>query len=401
MMLRRIALTASIIMAGCMPPYTTSLTPNASRSCPARGTASDRDPITWLFPTESKDNGQSEAWCKAVGPPVIDSLPVASFGNLAEDDSITIAVWNTDVGAGHLLAFLETELGLDCAIAPTLAPGSAHFVLLVQEALRRSNDIPDLPPQWAIPPPAKEEAHPGRRLDIVEVARHCGLSLMYVAGARNGHEARDGRREDKGEAILSTLPLSDFIAIELPYEAARRVAVAATVHNQRGDSLRVVSVHLISTPPPWRVLQTGNSSRLRQSLAVVDALKRVELDRADDAEFRRLHECYPRCDGDGLPRHTISTIVAGDLNTWSTRETALQHLLEHFPDSPTLLSEPTRGPFPTDHLLFRGNAARGETPDRVIETSYRRIDDTYYSDHNPIVAWFRYGVSKEALPRID
>ena len=213
----------------------------------------------------------------------------------------------------------------------------------------------------------------------------CGLSLFYAAGARNGHAQRDGKREDKGVAILSTLPLSDFIAVELPYEAARRVAVAATVHGPRGDSLRVVSVHLVSVTPVWRIFRTGNSSRQRQALAVVDALRVAERLRAGPANSAA-QESVPCCEQreGALASYAIATVVAGDLNTWSTRETALRHLLDHFPQSPRPLAESTRGPFPTDHIFFRVDGT-GEGA-RVLDSTYRRIDDTYYSDHNPIVA---------------
>jgi endonuclease/exonuclease/phosphatase family metal-dependent hydrolase len=287
---------------------------------------------------------------------------------------LAVAVWNSNVGGGDLMAFVRDELGLRCSdSASALGPGTLHFALLLQEAFRRSPDIPPAPAQWAIPPPVGEEPREGPRLDVVEVAERCGLALVYVAAARNGDAPRDGMREDKGVAILSTLPLSDIIAIELPYEAARRVAVAATINGTDGDSLRLVSAHLISTPPPSRVLTTGNASRLRQALAVVDVLHQAELARGVDPS--------------GGSR--ISTVVAGDLNTWSQRETSLRHLREHFPDSPAPLEEGTRGPFPTDHLLFR----RADDPNSpaLIHGSYLRIGSSYNSDHHPLIARFGFG----------
>jgi len=152
-----------------------------------------------------------------------------------------------------VIEFLRAELDLGCAgAASELGPGSSHFALLIQEAFRRSPNIPLAGPGSAIPRPVTEVNRPGERLDVVEVAERCGLSLAYVAAARNGSEPRDGMREDKGVAIVSTLLLSDVIYIELPYEAARRVALAATVHDAAGDSLRLVSVHLISAAPPAR-----------------------------------------------------------------------------------------------------------------------------------------------------
>ncbi len=323
-------------------------------------------------------------------------MPSDAFAGLSTNDSVAIAVWNTDAGAGDLQSFLDRELGLDCSVAsPLLDSGASHFVLLIQEALRRSNEIPAVPRQSATPPPVKENPRPGERLGVVELAERCGLAVFYVPGARNGHAPRDGKREDKGEAILSTLPLSDFIAIELPYEAARRVVIAATIRDASGDSLRLASVHFISSPPPWRVLQTANSSRLRQALALVDALEKIELARSSNSATET-GTSFPLAPGRSTMSRGISTIVAGDLNTWSTRETALRHMWSHFPESPRPLDEPTRGPFPTDHLLFRRNHYVSGAPDRIIESSYRRIDDPYYSDHHPIIAWYRFGRAASA-----
>lgn len=354
-------------LSGCVPSHEMSSSSSPGRDCPGEHKAGDAS-ITWYFPEASADDGKLEAWCVTVGPPIGLAHPSAEFGSLGADDSLTIASWNVNVGGGDLMAFVRDELDLRCSeSASALAPDASHFALLIQEALRRSSDIPPAPPQWAIPPPVSEAVRAGPRLDVVEVAERCGLSFVYVAAARNGSEPRDGEREDKGVAILSTLALADFIAIELPYEAARRVAVAATLHASGRDGLRVVSVHLISTPPPSRVLTTGNASRLRQALAVAGALRQAELARGA----------------------TISTVLAGDLNTWSDRETTLRHLREHFPDSPPPPEEGTRGPFPTDHLLFR----RAEAPDSpdVIQGSYLRIESSYKSDHHPLFAWVRFG----------
>jgi endonuclease/exonuclease/phosphatase family metal-dependent hydrolase len=328
--------------------------------------------VSWYFPERAEDNRTLEVWCPTVGPPVIDPIPSRTFEPLAPGDSLIVAVWNTDAGAGDLLALIRDELGLDCKAPVTRntlpAVATPHFVLLLQESLRRSNDIPLSPPSWTIPPPVLENERPTERLDVVEVARRCGLALAFVPAARNGLEARDGLREEKGNAVLSTLRLSDVIAIELPYEAARRVVVAASIRGPGGGALRLATAHLISMSTPWRILTTGNSSRLREALALIDGLRVVEGD-----------------------RRPISTIVAGDLNTWSTRETALRHLLDHFPDSPPLMTEPTRGPFPTDHILFRTAPDTGARPDEILAGSYRRIDDSYFSDHHPILASFRFG----------
>ena len=75
-----------------------------------------------------------------------------------------------------------------------------------------------------------------------------GLWIVYVPSMRNG---RGDETEDRGSAILSTLPLSDAVAIELPWVHQRRVAVMVTVSSRLGNApwhARMVSVHLDDRP---------------------------------------------------------------------------------------------------------------------------------------------------------
>ena len=331
------------------------------RSCP------DVTEQTWYFPETAGDHARLEDWCRTVGPSVVSPYPAAAFGDLESSGELVVISWNVDVGGGDVMDFLETELGLTCdGNASRLAAGAAHFALLVQEAFRRSNEIPEKPQGPTIPRAVAEDERPGQRLDAVEVAARCGLSLVYAAAARNGSEPRDGLREDKGVAILSTLRLENVFFIELPYEAARRVAAVATVQDASGRKLRLANVHLISTAGPSRTLATGNGSWLRQGLAAADAL--------DIAE------------AGGEP---LSTLLAGDFNTWSDRETTLRRLRERFPDSPPPLGQGTHGAFPTDHILFRKSNAAGSP--HLVDGSYLRVEDTYHSDHHTIVARVEFG----------
>jgi len=374
-----------VTLSGCMPGYRIVSEPPPDRTCAALATEPAGAIVDWYFAAGPGDGTEHERWCRTMGPVEVGAVPSADFAALGSGDSLAVAVWNTDAGAGYLQEFLREELGLDCSgDTLRLKPGYSHFVLLIQEALRRSNEIPDTPEKlWVTPPPVKEEERPGRRLGAAEVARECGLAYIYAAASRNGWQPRDGLREDKGNAIISTLPLSDFIVAELPFEAARRVVPMATVHGPNGDSLRVASVHLITTPPAWRTLKTGNSARLRQALGLVEALELIERERSGCLEAVQSTEFVVQCDS----TYTTPTVIAGDLNTWSTRETALRHLMAYFPDSPPLLNEPTRGPFPTDHVLFR--SGRGGV--RILTRTYRRIPKAYYSDHNPIIVYFKFG----------
>lgn len=130
------AVLVSLFAVGCMPTYETSPTPHASRACPTRDSGTRVGSVNWYFPVADDDNRELERWCRTVGPPVIDSMPNGEFGTLDERDSLAIAVWNTDAGAGDLLAFITTELQLECSgTSSRLSHGSSHFVLLLQEAL--------------------------------------------------------------------------------------------------------------------------------------------------------------------------------------------------------------------------------------------------------------------------
>jgi endonuclease/exonuclease/phosphatase family metal-dependent hydrolase len=350
--------SAAAAFVACVPSHQVTRDLASGRSCP------DVSEQAWYLPEAEGGQDRLNDWCRTVGPPVVSAEPTANFGGLASGGTLKVVSWNVDVGGGDVPAFLQTELGLTCeGSSSRLAPGAHQFVLLVQEAFRRSNEIPDTPPGATIPRAVAEGERPGERLDAVEVADRCGLSLVYVAAARNGSQPNDGKREDKGVAILSTLPLEDVFFIELPYEAARRVAASATVRDESGRGLRLANLHLISAAGPSRVLTTGNGSRLRQGLAVGDAL--------DQAEAA------------GEP---ISTLLAGDFNTWSERETTLLRLREQFPDSPPPLEEGTHGPFPTDHILFR--AGPGDVA--LLESSYLRLEESYHSDHHPILVRLRF-----------
>lgn len=361
------AAIASLALAGCMPSYSMTHALAPGRTCPGS------DGRTWYFPEGAADNVRLEDWCVTVGPPIVRLQPIGAFPDLEPGADLTTWSWNVAAGGGDMRRFLAEEAALQCAgPASVLGPGATHFALLVQEAFRQSADVPESADPGLIPRAAVEEMRPGDRPDIVDIAEECGLSVAYVAASRNGDAAAGGEREDRGVAILSTLPLSDPWFMELPYEAARRVAVGATVREGSGHGLRLVNVHLTSAPPPARLLATGNGSRLRQGLAVADALRQVE---AAGSE--------PGAAGDFTP----STLLAGDFNTWSDSETTLLRLRDLFPDSPQPLDRPTRGAFPTDHVLFRQGDGDAAT---ISTSSYARVEERFHSDHYPVRVRVRF-----------
>src|SRR5215213_6661607 len=80
--------------------------------------------------------------------------------------------------------------------------------------------------------------------DVVETARALRLNIRYAPSMRNGT-----LQSDRGNAILSTLPVSDAHAIEFPLVLQRRVAVSTALWLGR-DRARAVSAHLDPREPP-------------------------------------------------------------------------------------------------------------------------------------------------------
>ena len=326
--------------------------------------------LTWSGPAELHDIEQNTLWCRTVARPVVRGLPTGSLEAANRVDSVAILTWNTYLGGGDVVAFLAEELRFTCD--PTSIPSNRvslnaprdreppfHFVLLLQEVYRQSATLPEAPPGPTIPWRIEPVPPPGGLRDILEVAERCGLALLYVPSARNGSSGPERLQEDKGNAILSTLPLSDLAAIELPFEASRKVAVVATIPGPGGERIRVVSVHLELSSTLVRTLISGNATRLRQAMGLADALESTE---------------------------SSITIVGGDFNTWSATEATLKRLALRFPDSPQWDGRPTRGPFPTDHILFR--TVPGSRIE-LVEESYRRLEETYGSDHMARIVWLR------------
>lgn len=321
-------------------------------ACTARTTA------IWVQADTERDRALNDAWCSTVGEPVVSLEPAGNEAVWEADHPLLVAVWNSEVGGGDLVVFLEQELGVSCSGQARHAP--PPVVLLLQEAHRTSSDLPDAGPGRTVP--WRIEPSPRRGADdhMAAVADRCGLAVFYAPSARNGASSKDVPHEDKGNAILSTVPLTDPIAIDLPFEVSRKVAVAATVVAPSGSRLRLVSVHLsVGTTLP-RMLRHANTTRRRQARGLLQGLELVD---AVDA-----------------------TIIAGDFNTWAAGEATLDEMRRHFPQSPDWDGNGTRGSFPVDHIFFRANPT---APLDIVPDSYRRVDDPYGSDHHARIVAIR------------
>ena len=311
----------------------------------------DAAAVRWMLPADALERRRLDAWCGGVGPALVGGWATPSPGPV---DSLLVVSWNVHVGAGRLRELVgDIRSG-----ALTGGRPPTNFVLLLQEAYRRGPMLPEYDPTFAAGGSAGS-ARPVDGGDIVADAEALGLALLYVPSMRNGAESVSGEHEDRGNAVLSTLPLSAPRAIELPVARQRRVVVAGTVAGTTSGGapweVEVVSVHLENDAAG---LQDDERARLRQAVALLAALPE-------------------------RPRR----VLGGDVNTWyrGPGEAAVRALLEAFPDTPPFPPGPTyRRAFGLlrmylDYLFFRledGDRAR-----------YRRGDLRYGSDHHPLIGW--------------
>lgn len=328
---------------------------------------SDGPEVTWYSHPSAEDRESNSAWCEAVGPPTVIPTPHTTLLAVPQD-TLAFVAWNTWVGGGDLKEFLRVELGLVCGEdGPLPQSGFKPFVLLLQETYQRSTLVPRVPPDAPVPWRVGALERPAGGTDVVEVAQACGLALAYVPSARNGPESDGAYGEDKGNALLSSLPLREVVAVELPFEAGRKVAVGAEIPLPDGDGAIVaVSIHLDVASTLARTLKTGNRTRERQVAGLLEALE---------------------LQGWGAG----PSVVGGDFNTWSSRDASLKLMLRTFSDSPPVTGETSRGPFPADHLFFRADNG-GEFS--LVPSSYRTVRDGHGSDHHARI--FRIAVQRKS-----
>jgi endonuclease/exonuclease/phosphatase family metal-dependent hydrolase len=214
-----IGLGAFAISGACAPLRVASVSGILPRCVESTDTR-----VTWDRPAAGQLD--LDAWCAGVGPPVVapGSLP-----SQAQITRLVVASWNVHVDDVATLVKMRHD-------------GGTGLVLLLQEAFRSGAAVGTAPRGVPVP----RAIRPNRPVDdIVQLAARLGLSAFYVPSMRNGASEDPGEREDRGSAILSTEPLSDLAAIELPMARQRRVAVMATVtpRHPAATPLRVVSTH--------------------------------------------------------------------------------------------------------------------------------------------------------------
>jgi endonuclease/exonuclease/phosphatase family metal-dependent hydrolase len=314
--------------------------------------------LTWIGPDDPRDRDRLARWCRAVGPAIADAEPTRAIA--PPIDRLAVVTWNVHVGGGDI----EALVGRLRRGELTDGQAAGQFALLLQEAYRAGPDVPTaVPPAAAAPRAIVEHLPDGSRSDIAEIARRLSLHVLYVPAMRNGRN----RAEDRGTAILSTLPLTEAEAIELPFEHQRRVAVAATVSGTAssgaGWTLRLVDVQEDTA----LALTRGGplAARRRQAEALLEAID------------------GPVPPGRPAPdRGGASMILGGDFNTWlGSREPAIRFLRRAFPGTPREAAGATwHGALGAraalDHVFVRGSV-------RVAAT--KRLASRFGSDHDPLL----------------
>ena len=313
--------------------------PPSCRAAAARAGAGA--PVRWLADPADGDRAALDAWCRGVGP--VEHLDAAPEVRDKARRVIAVVSWNVNVGAGDLAA-LVSDLRAGRLSGGRVPDG---FVLLLQEALRSGVAVPPAGPGQAGARRLVRSADP---LDVVTFARHAQLALFYVPSMRNG--SGGAYREDRGNAILATVPLTNLGALELPFARQRRVVAVATLALDRsGQALAVASVHLDPFVSARRLWVFGASdARDRQARVVADTLQSAG-----------------------------AFVAGGDLNTWRGDDEPAIAAMRRISDDAPRQPEPTYANGRVlDHVFFRVPAG--------WQVRVRRASHSYGSDHFPLIA---------------
>jgi endonuclease/exonuclease/phosphatase family metal-dependent hydrolase len=329
-----------LLLVGGLTPACVATTSIVSRDTAELFPASPQF-VTWFAPDDRGEDVSLTRWRRSVGPPVTPDARLDTHPS----DAITIVSWNTAVGDADVTGFVRT------------LPADRPLVLLLQEVYREGSAVPARLEEGAAfaghlgSANRASDAH-----EIEEIGRRLGLAVYYVPSMRNGGSTSD---EDRGNAILSNLPLTDLRAMELPFERQRRVAIAATLCGRDTTGkpwrVRVVSAHLDNMGSIKRAWVGAEYGRARQARSLASLLD------------------------DGQP-----TILAGDFNTWfGFADQAYTETMRAFPETRVTDRRPTfRGMLRLDHVFYR------LVPGWRVD--FHRGASRYGSDHYPLVGSLRF-----------
>ncbi len=316
----------------------TSLAARRTAELPSLNSA---PPIAWFAPVLHSDEETLTRWRRSVGPPVASQ----ATADQQPHDTVRLVSWNTAVGDADIVGFVRS-----------VRQNNEPLVLLLQEVYRGGPAVPsDLDARSAYAGRLGDSERTELR-EIEDVGRALGLGVYYVPSMRNGGMKSD---EDRGNAILSSLPLTSLQAIELPFERQRRVAIAATIEGRTTTGepwhVRLVSAHLDNMAGAKRVWIGSEYGRARQARGLTALL--------DGSE---------------------PTVLAGDFNTWfGFADQAYVETARSFPQTQVSDRRPTfRGLLRLDHVFYR--LAPGWRLD------VHRGASRFGSDHYPLVGSLQF-----------
>jgi endonuclease/exonuclease/phosphatase family metal-dependent hydrolase len=234
---------------------------DGDEACRARASHLGTSYLHWIA-GPAEDRRVLDQWCRGVGPPIYVEQPLVTYATPPDLEELVVVTWNAHLADGRLPELIDALERGEITGEPV-----NRFVLLVQELYRSGPDVPDFAPGLrsarAI---TGADGAPG----AAEYAATLGLSMLYVPSMRNGAELR----VDRGNAILSTEPLSNAISMELPFARQRRVVVGAAVPvmvDGRGSTLRLFNVHLEPLSAPSSLWFFTNP-RTRQVRALLEMI---------------------------------------------------------------------------------------------------------------------------------
>jgi hypothetical protein len=305
--------------------------------------------VDWFAPEDVQHRTRLDAWCAGVGRPAIRAASIdADRSEPVELADVIFVSWNVHVGNGDIRSLI------DDLRAGTVTDGrrARHFVLMLQEAAR-AEGVP--PYDRAASGASRISSSDVARGDIVQASRDLDLSLIYVPSMRNGNSA-EHPPSDRGSAILSTLPLSEPVALELPGERQRRVAIIATIALPSTGGgrvpLSVGVIHLDALGAAKRLWVFWTPWMREQQVKALETM---------------------------LPQGTL--VLGADLNTWhGTDEPAVRLLNRRFRETPTQLERPGPGLRVLDYLFLSAGDHR--------TARYEQLSQSYGSDHRPLIGWF-------------
>ncbi len=212
-------------------------------------------PASLPFDLTLRADPRLAGWRSVVGDPLAYDPPEKPDATPEPEapDAVLVLAWNVWIGRGRL----------DALVSRVRGNHPLPLVVLVQEAYRSDDSVPRDATAYAASD-FSQRSFP--ELDVSALARELGLHLRYIPSMRNG-----AHRSDRGNAILSTLPLEDTLGWELPFSYQRRVALAATVRLRDARAVRMCSAHLDPRGGSARDL-LGVLGRGAQAQAVLEQL---------------------------------------------------------------------------------------------------------------------------------